>query len=55
VEESITRSAGAGGGSAMSVERLVELITESGKTPVERDTFYNILRVYDESTVTADL
>ena len=55
VEESITRSAGAGGGSAMSVERLVELITESGKTPVERDTFYNILRVYNESTVTADL
>ncbi|TCK06257.1 aminofutalosine synthase MqnE [Phorcysia thermohydrogeniphila] len=46
VEESITRSAGAKEGSFMPKERLIRLIKESGKIPVERDTVYNVLRVY---------
>jgi len=46
VEESITRSAGAKSGSFMPKDRLLKLIKESGKVPVERDTLYNILKVY---------
>ncbi|MEO2069440.1 MAG: aminofutalosine synthase MqnE [Desulfurobacteriaceae bacterium] len=46
VEESITHSAGATTGSYMPKERLLKLIRESGKIPVERDTLYNVLRVY---------
>jgi aminodeoxyfutalosine synthase len=46
VEESITRSAGAQEGSFMPKERLIKLIKESGKIPVERDTVYNVLRIY---------
>ncbi len=32
---------------ALSTEQLVELITAAGKTPVERDTLYNVIREYD--------
>ena len=46
VEESITRSAGAQEKPFMPKERLIKLIKESGKIPVERDTVYNVLRVY---------
>jgi len=46
VEESITRSAGAKSSSLMPKERLIKLIREAGKVPVERDTNYNVLRVY---------
>ncbi len=46
VEESITRSAGARSSSLMPKERLIKLIREAGKVPVERDTNYNVLRVY---------
>ncbi len=47
-EESITRSAGAPGSSFLPKERLIKLIREAGKIPVERDTFYNPLKVYWE-------
>lgn len=47
VEETITRSAGAPGSSFMPKERLVKLIREAGKIPVERDTNYNVLRIYE--------
>ncbi len=46
VEETITRSAGAPGSSYMPKERLIKLIKEAGRIPVERDTNYNVLRVY---------
>ena len=46
VEETITRSAGAPGSSYMPKERLIKLIREAGRVPVERDTNYNVLRVY---------
>ncbi|SMO40356.1 de-hypoxanthine futalosine cyclase [Balnearium lithotrophicum] len=46
VEETITRSAGAESSSFMPKERLIKLIKEAGKIPVERDTNYNVLRVY---------
>jgi len=46
VEESITRSAGAKSSSYITKERLVELIRESGRIPVERDSLYNVVGVY---------
>jgi aminodeoxyfutalosine synthase len=41
IEEKITHSAGALSGSAMTKSELVNLIEKAGKTPVERDSYYN--------------
>lgn len=38
----------------LTTEQLVELIQQSGRIPVERDTLYNRIRVYDTSETTAD-
>ncbi|SNR82090.1 aminofutalosine synthase MqnE [Desulfurobacterium atlanticum] len=46
VEEEITQAAGAKAGKYMPKERLIRLIREAGKTPVERDALYNIINVY---------
>ena len=46
MEEKITRYAGAKTGNAMSKDELIHLIKRAGKTPVERDTVYNIVKVY---------
>lgn len=47
VEEKITHAAGAQTGEALSKEELIHLIKEAGKIPVERDTLYNVVKVYD--------
>lgn len=46
VEERITHMAGATTPEALSREELLSLIVETGHTPVERDTLYNVIRVY---------
>ena len=46
-EERIVHSAGTTSAYGHSVEKLVKLIKRAGKVPVERDTFYNEVRVYD--------
>jgi len=46
VEEEITRCAGADTGSYMPKSRLIKLIKEAGKIPVERDSVYNVVNVY---------
>ena len=46
-EERIVHSAGTRSAYGHSVERLVNMIRSAGKTPAERDTFYNVVRVYD--------
>lgn len=46
VEEKIGHDAGASSPQAMSREDIVALIQKAGKTPVERDTLYNVLRTY---------
>jgi aminodeoxyfutalosine synthase len=46
VEENITHSAGATTPEEISRDELIRLIRESGKTPVERDTLYQQIRVY---------
>lgn len=46
LEERIMHAAGAKTGTAISKEDIIRLIKEAGYTPVERDTLYNILKVY---------
>ncbi len=48
VEEKITHAAGADTEESITKDELIELIKQAGRTPVERDTLYNVLRVYDE-------
>ena len=47
VEERITHMAGATTPEALSKEDLVEMIRETGHVPVERDTLYKVVKVYD--------
>ncbi|MCX8034084.1 MAG: aminofutalosine synthase MqnE [Thermodesulfovibrio sp.] len=46
IEEKIAHSAGARSKKGNTVEELVHLIREAGKIPVERDSFYNVLRIF---------
>lgn len=47
-EEDITQAAGARAGQFIPKERLIKLIREAGKVPVERDTLYNVVKIYEE-------
>jgi aminodeoxyfutalosine synthase len=49
VEEKITHAAGAETDQSISKEELLALISETGRTPVERDTVYNMIRRYDQT------
>jgi aminodeoxyfutalosine synthase len=46
VHETIYRAAGSRSPGALTPEQLVRLIQEAGRTPVERDTLYNVVREY---------
>ena len=46
LEEKIVHSAGTKAALGQAKEKLIELIRGAGKTPAERDTFYNIVKVY---------
>lgn len=46
IEEKITHYAGAKTGQALLKDELISLIKKSGKIPVERDTIYNIIKIY---------
>ncbi|MBE0446654.1 MAG: aminofutalosine synthase MqnE [Actinobacteria bacterium] len=48
VEEKITHSAGAQTEESIEKEELVRLIKDAGRTPVERDTLYNVIKIYKE-------
>jgi aminodeoxyfutalosine synthase len=47
VEEKITHAAGADTDQSISREELLALIFAAGCVPVERDTLYNVIRVYE--------
>ena len=47
VREKIYHEAGAHTAQAMSLEDILKLIRGAGKTPAERDSFYNIIRTFD--------
>jgi aminodeoxyfutalosine synthase len=50
-EEKIAHAALAQSPLGLARDRLVELIREAGKIPVERDALYNVVKVYDEVAV----
>ena len=37
----------------LSLDEILDLIRSAGKTPAERDSFYNILRVFDRTSAQA--
>ena len=53
VREKIYHEAGAHTAQAMGLDEIVDLIRAAGKTPAERDSFYNILRVFDRAPAVA--
>ena len=53
VREKIYHEAGAHTAQGLSLEEILELIRSAGKIPAERDSFYNILRVFDRAPVVA--
>ncbi|GAB4276842.1 MAG: aminofutalosine synthase MqnE [Coriobacteriia bacterium] len=54
VEEKITHMAGATTPEALSKDELIAMIRETGHVPVERDTLYRVVRVYDDGFVVAE-
>jgi aminodeoxyfutalosine synthase len=53
VHEKIYHEAGAHTAQAMALDGLLALIRGAGKTPVERDSFYHVVRAYDEPGIAA--
>ena len=49
VREKIYHEAGAHTAQGLSLDEILDLIRSAGKTPAERDSFYNILRVFDRT------
>ena len=48
VREKIYHEAGAHTAQAMSLDEILKLIRGAGKVPVERDSFYNVIRTFDD-------
>ena len=48
VREKIYHEAGAHTAQAMSLDEILRLIRGAGKTPAERDSFYNVIRTFGE-------
>jgi aminodeoxyfutalosine synthase len=48
VREEIFRAAGSRTGTEQKIEELVRVVREAGREPVQRDTFYNELRRWDD-------
>jgi aminodeoxyfutalosine synthase len=51
VHETIYKAAGTRSPGALSYDDLVRLIREAGRTPVERDTLYNVVREHTKAAV----
>ncbi|NIS74543.1 MAG: aminofutalosine synthase MqnE, partial [Deltaproteobacteria bacterium] len=47
VEEKITHAAGARTGQELTVSEIVALIRQAGRIPVQRDTLYNVVKVWN--------
>jgi aminodeoxyfutalosine synthase len=48
VREKIYHEAGAHTAQAMSLDEIIRLIRGAGKEPAERDSFYNVIRTFDD-------
>src|SRR6478752_2403328 len=53
VREKIYHEAGAHTAQGLSLDDILDLIRSAGKIPAERDSFYNILRVFDRAATPA--
>ncbi|HKR09152.1 MAG TPA: aminofutalosine synthase MqnE [Gemmatimonadaceae bacterium] len=53
VREKIYHEAGAHTAQGLSLDEILNLIWSAGKTPAERDSFYNILRVFERTPAVA--
>ncbi|HLA13588.1 MAG TPA: aminofutalosine synthase MqnE [Gemmatimonadaceae bacterium] len=53
VREKIYHEAGAHTAQGLSLDEILDLIRSAGKIPAERDSFYNILRVFDAAEAAA--
>jgi len=53
VREKIYHEAGAHTAQGLSLDDILDLIRSAGKIPAERDSFYNILRVFDRADAAA--
>ncbi len=51
VHETIYKAAKTASPGALGYDELVRLIREAGRTPIERDTFYNVLREHPRAAV----
>jgi aminodeoxyfutalosine synthase len=49
VREKIYHEAGAHTAQGLSLDEILDLIRSAGKIPAERDSFYNVLRVFDRN------
>jgi aminodeoxyfutalosine synthase len=49
VHETIYKAAGTRSPGALEYDELVRLIREAGRTPIERDTFYNVVREHSKA------
>jgi aminodeoxyfutalosine synthase len=48
VREKIYHAVGAKTSQAMSLEEILRLVRRAGKVPAERDSFYRVLRTFDD-------
>lgn len=55
VEEVISLMSGAGHGQAVSKSELIRVIRDSGRSPVERDALYGVVKRYSETPETPEL
>lgn len=53
VREKIYHEAGAHTAQAMSLDELLRIIRGAGKVPAERDSFYNVIRTFDDDPTRA--
>ena len=51
VHETIYKAAGSRSPSGLTAAQLVRLVQEAGRVPVERDTFYNVVRQHPRATM----
>jgi aminodeoxyfutalosine synthase len=54
VREKIYHEAGAHTAQVMSLDQILRVIRNARKTPVERDSFYNVIRTFDEPAPSPD-
>lgn len=47
VEEKITHAAGADTDQSISKDELLKIVSTTGRIPVERDTLYNVIKIYE--------